>query len=124
MVDSFLMLRRVVLECDGMISPNTGEFIELSLHDKIVYTFMVDRHKLFGTNHFESINTIADRMRVSKTTVASSLNKLKEHGVISATKVKNKRGGRERWVYNNINESIKFYREGVIISDDNYEFEF
>lgn len=117
MSDSFLKLQRKVLECDGCVSPVTGEMIPFTLHDKVIYTFMLDRNKLFGDNHFESISTIADRIRVSKNTVSTSLNKLKDAGVISATKVINKRGGRERWVYNKVVDDISVYKDGKILND-------
>lgn len=94
----------------GFIDPCTGESVELSVVDKMIMIYMLDRTIFFttgGGTHYESQATIGSAVNLEVKTVGRSLTKLLNHGFILGEKPKRGRPGR----YTGVNIGIKLYAQ-------------
>jgi len=98
-MNSFIKLPSDVLSC------NT-----LSITEKVIYAYMLDRQNVFKHNHFESQDTIASSLCISRKTVHRALQKLIKLGVVKARKEKNMMGGLDRWIYFDVVYPLPFPR--------------
>lgn len=105
---------------DGFYSPATGEAVDLSVIDKLIYSYMLDKQTAFAVStggvHFETQATIADNLRLSRKTVSKTISKLMEHGVIVGVKPQEGKQGFPVWQYTGVKHPLKTWRKvnGII----------
>lgn len=94
----------------------TGELVELTQGDKVVFAYVVDKlnfylelTRLNGTEHkmMESMSYIGNELCLSDRTVSRAVHKLSEHGFIQASLVSRQLG----WVYTGIDSVQTFHKE-------------
>lgn len=99
----FLKVGYSFLRGTHIVDRNTGEFISVSMTDKILYLFMKQRWEYFlsiGNRYYDSQESLAKYLGVSRPTIRRSLDKLSSAGYILSHKEKVK--GWESIVYDRI----------------------
>ena len=107
----FIKAHKDVFYCEGVVTKE-GELVPLLPIDKMIYFHMSDRKKLFtdrGGKHFESQDTIARSLHVSRHTALRSLTKLLEAGVIFGHKETHQTRGFKHWVYTGVAYPLNTY---------------
>lgn len=94
--------------------------ITLSPVDKLIYFHMLDRKKLFvdkGGKHFESQATIAKSLHLDTKTVAKSLTKMLDAGIITGHKEKHQARGYQHWVYTDVKYPLSVVQNSSDLDD-------
>lgn len=84
-IDNYLFAYKNILSAVGFVSLNTGETIELSAKQKIIWLYILDRYKFFKDNdqlYFENQAGIALACDVSEKTVQRFIRDLETGGYI------------------------------------------
>lgn len=109
MTNLFIKFPKHILYADGFYN-ESSEPIPLSIYDKIIYAYMLDKQQQFardkGMVHFESQSTIARYTRLSRKTINRTLSKFIEQGVVRASKVPNRMGGLPHWQYTGVKHPL------------------
>lgn len=111
MKERFMMLTYDLAKANGFVSPRTGEFVKMTPAEKLIYVYLKSKNDFFrgeGKEHFETQQTIADAVNVSRKTVNIFLSSImgkqtdgKEgHGVVFAHQSKHR--NYTHWVYEKV----------------------
>lgn len=112
----FFAMQKGLQRSTHFVSKVTGELVELTQGDKLVFAYVVDKlnfylelTRLNGTEHkmMESMAYIANELCLSDRTVSRAVHKLAEHGFIQASLVSRQLG----WVYTGIDSVQTFHKE-------------
>lgn len=112
----FFAMQKGLQRSTHFVSKVTGELIELTQADKLVFAYVVDKLNLYleltrlkGAEHkmMESMAYIGNELCLSDRTVSRAVHKLAEHGFIQASLVSRQLG----WVYTGIDPVQTFQKE-------------
>jgi len=98
--EQFLKLPYDVLDATGFIAKG-GEIVNITLQQKIVYSWMKQRCEFFakdGREYFDNVDDIADSLKINRKTVLGAIQFFRDNGVLIADK-KPLGGAREKWVF-------------------------
>ena len=109
---SFYQTEKALWEAKCYYSPLTGEATPMTIAQKVVYMYMLDRVVFFveklKSPHFESQETIASKLNLEKKAVGKILRGFIETGVLKGEKKKPDGGGQIQWFYNWVCKDLLF----------------
>ena len=109
----FYQTEKGLWKAKGYYSPKTGELMNLTNAEKMVYMYMLDRVVFFveelKTLHFESQDTIATSLNLEKKAVGKILRTFLEQGVLDGVKRKPENGGQIQWFYSGVCKNMKYF---------------
>ena len=109
----FYQTEKGLWKAKGYYSPKTGELVNMTNSDKIVYMYMLDRVVFFVENmktlHFESQETISESLNLERKVVGKALRGFLENGVLEGVKKKPDKGGQLQWFYSGVCKNMRYF---------------
>ena len=100
-----------LLKADGYVNKD-GDFIPLSLIEKMIYSYVYSRWKYFVKekkgDYYDTQESIADGLNIDRRSVMRKLKQFMEEGIVKGEKVKF--SNYMNWKYTNISE-LKLWKE-------------
>lgn len=103
--EQFLKLPYDLLAANSFVSSSTGEIVEISLQQKIIYCWMKQRCEFFTREkkeYYDALDSVADELTINRKTVMAAVALFIKHNVLFAEKRKAP-GAREKWFFKHFN---------------------
>lgn len=112
--EQFLKLPYELLAATSFIS-STGEIVEITLQQKVIYCWMKQRCEFFtreNKEYFDTLESVAAGLSIDRKTVMRAIDFFTKHGVLIAEKRK-AIGTRQKWFFKRFNNLVLMQKENI-----------
>lgn len=112
--EQFLKLPYELLAATSFIS-STGEIVEITLQQKVIYCWMKQRCDFFtreNKEYFDTLESVAAGLSIDRKTVMRAIDFFTKHGVLIAEKRK-AIGTRQKWFFKRFNNLVLVQKENI-----------
>ncbi|WP_273806975.1 MULTISPECIES: DUF6945 domain-containing protein [unclassified Pseudomonas] len=105
--EQFLKLPYDLLAATSFVS-STGEIVEITLQQKIIYCWMKQRCEFFTREkkeYFDNLDSVANELTINRKTVMDAIKLFTKHNILFAEKRK-AAGAREKWFFKRFNNLV------------------
>lgn len=112
--EQFLKLPYDLLATTSFVS-STGEIVEITLQQKVIYCWMKQRCEFFtreNKEYFDTLESVAAGLSIDRKTVMRAIDFFTKHGVLIAEKRK-AIGTRQKWFFKRFNNLVLVQKENI-----------
>lgn len=106
--EQFLKLPYDLLAATSFVSSATGEIVEITLQQKIIYCWMKQRCEFFTREqkeYYDTLDSVANELSIDRKTVMRAITFFTTHGVLFAEKRK-ATATRQKWFFKRFNNLV------------------
>ena len=103
--EQFLKLPYDLLAATSFVSSATGEIVEITMQQKVIYCWMKQRCEFFtreNKEYFDTLDSVANELSIDRKTVMRAITFFTKHGVLFAEKRK-ATATRQKWFFKRFN---------------------
>ncbi|WP_323149388.1 DUF6945 domain-containing protein [Pseudomonas oryzihabitans] len=106
--EQFLKLPYDLLAATSFVSSTTGEIVEITMQQKVIYCFMKQRCEFFTREqkeYYDTLDSVANELSIDRKTVMRAITFFTTHGVLFAEKRKST-ATRQKWFFKRFNNLV------------------